>query len=96
VHPNGRFLYAANENPIGMVSAFSIASLGDAGSGRLAFLVPCLWRVGLDPKGVCLLAANQDSATVVVFRIDPNTGDLPPSGNAVQIPSPVSLVFALP
>jgi len=45
---------------------------------------------------VYLLAANQDSGTVVVFRIDPNTGDLTPSGSVVQIPSPVSLVFALP
>jgi 6-phosphogluconolactonase (cycloisomerase 2 family) len=33
VHPKRRFLYAANENPIGMVSAFSIASSSDAGRG---------------------------------------------------------------
>jgi 6-phosphogluconolactonase len=47
----------------------------------------------IDPTGTFLLAANQDSGTVVAFRIDPNTGSLTPSGNVVRIPAPVSLVF---
>jgi hypothetical protein len=58
VHPNGRFLYAANENPIGMVSAFSIASLGDAGSGRLAFLIPLPLAGRARPQG-CVPAGGQ-------------------------------------
>ncbi|MHB0859321.1 MAG: lactonase family protein [Anaerolineae bacterium] len=45
----------------------------------------------IDPTGAWLLVANQDSDNVVVFRIDPATGRLEPTGTMLDIPSPVCL-----
>ena len=48
----------------------------------------------IDPTGKFLLAANQDSGNIVVFRIDQKTGGLSPAGIEAKVPSPVSIVFA--
>jgi len=68
VHPNGKFLYAANENQSGMVSAFeagakltllnSVSSHGDG---------PC--HVAIDRTGKWLFAANYNSGSVAVFPL---------------------------
>ncbi|HYU22262.1 MAG TPA: beta-propeller fold lactonase family protein, partial [Candidatus Dormibacteraeota bacterium] len=47
----------------------------------------------IDPSGQYLLAENQLSNNVVVFKIDPATGGLTPSGQVVEVPSPVDLTF---
>jgi 6-phosphogluconolactonase len=47
---------------------------------------------GIDPTGAYLLAANQDSDSVVVFRVDP-TGRLTPTGQTVEVGSPVAVAF---
>jgi len=77
-HPNGRFLYAANEhedgNPPGTrnsISAFEI----DTATGRLTFLNkasamgtgPC--HVSVDRTGTLLLVANYESGSVAVLPI---------------------------
>jgi len=70
VHPNGKFLYAANENPNGAVSAFSIApggwltllnSVSTRGAG------PC--HVAVDRAGKWLFTANYNSGSLAVFPI---------------------------
>jgi 6-phosphogluconolactonase len=43
--------------------------------------------------GHYLLAANQDSDSIVVFRIDPATGALHPTGQVVEVPRPVCMRF---
>jgi len=48
---------------------------------------------GIDPSGNFLLAANQDSDTVVVFRIDKKTGRLTPTGQSVEVPAPMCVKF---
>ncbi len=48
---------------------------------------------GIDPTGSFLLAANQDSGTIVVFRIDPETGKLSPTGHKIDVPKPVCVKF---
>jgi 6-phosphogluconolactonase len=50
----------------------------------------------IDPTGSWLLAANQDSDSIVVFRIDQKTGHLNPTGDVFQLPSPVCLKFVAP
>jgi hypothetical protein len=40
-----------------------------------------------------LLAINQDSNTVVVFRIDPTTGRLTPTGQSVEVSLPSCVTF---
>jgi 6-phosphogluconolactonase len=47
----------------------------------------------IDPDGRYLLVANQDSNNLAVFRIDPKNGALIPTGDPLETPVPVSLVF---
>ena len=42
----------------------------------------------IDPSGTWLLAANQDTDTIVTFRIDHQTGRLHPTGHQAQVPNP--------
>ena len=47
----------------------------------------------LDPTGTWLYALNQKGDDVVQFAIDQETGELTPTGNLAEVPTPVSLVF---
>ena len=47
----------------------------------------------VDPTGAFLLAANMDSNNIVVFRIDPATGGLTPTGQVEEVSSPVCVTF---
>jgi 6-phosphogluconolactonase len=47
----------------------------------------------LDPSGEWLLAANQDSDTIVAMRRDSRTGGLSDPEKVFDIPSAVCLVF---
>ena len=49
---------------------------------------------GLDPDGSHLYAANEDSHTIVAFRLDRETGKLTPTGQIVETGSPSCIVFA--
>lgn len=94
VHPSGSFLYGSNRGDDSIV-VFAI----DHGTGRLTF-VECVPTQGkeprnfaLDPSGQWLLAANQNSNSIVEFRINQKNGELTPSGETVQLPEPVCMVF---
>ncbi len=71
VAPNQRFLYAANENSPGTISAFAV----QPGTGRLKLLNavssrgagPC--HVAFDKTGKWLFAANYSSGSVAVFPV---------------------------
>jgi 6-phosphogluconolactonase len=90
VHPSGRFLYGSNRGH-DSIAVYAI----DADSGRLRFVehestqgdLPR--NFGIDPSGRFLLAANQGSDSVVVFRIDGATGALTPTGQSIEVASPV-------
>jgi len=47
----------------------------------------------LDPSGTHLYAANQDSHTIVAFRLDPVTGEPRPTGVVVPVGSPSAISF---
>jgi 6-phosphogluconolactonase len=47
----------------------------------------------IDPTGKYLLVANEDSDTVVVYRIDPDAGRLTPTGPVINVPCPQNMVF---
>ena len=71
VAPNQRFLYAANEDKVGTISAFAI----DAANGQLKLLNsvpsrgsgPC--HVAVAPSGKWVFAANYNSGSVAVFPV---------------------------
>lgn len=94
VHPSGKFVYVSNRGPD------SIATYQIDAAGKLTFTgatpsggkTPRNFR--MDSSGTYLLAANQDSDTIVVFRIDQDTGALSPTGEVVHISKPVCIKFA--
>jgi 6-phosphogluconolactonase len=95
VHPGSKFLYASNRGH-DSIAAFRI----DAANGTLTPIGHVSTQgktprnFAIDPSGRFLIAANQNSGTAVVFRIDQETGGLTPTGSVLQVPSPVSIVFA--
>ncbi len=95
VHPSGRFLYGSNRGH-DSIAVFAIAP--DTGALSLVQHQSTLGRTprnfALDPTGTWLLAANQDSDSIAVFSIDGSTGQLTPTGQILDIPAPVCLVFA--
>jgi 6-phosphogluconolactonase len=97
VHPSGKFLYASNRAGVDSVTAFSI----DRAKGTLKLIgeFPTMGKTprnfAIDPTGRFLLAANQESGNIVVFRIDAATGRLTPTGEVVEVPAPVCIAFAV-
>jgi 6-phosphogluconolactonase len=97
VHPNGKFLYTSNRGH-DSIAIFEI-NLGYAMRGTLKSLGQVLTggkeprHFAIDPSGKYLLAENQLSNNVVVFKIDPATGGLTPTGQVVEVPSPVDIAF---
>jgi 6-phosphogluconolactonase len=97
VHPSGRFLYGSNRGH-NSISVFAI----DPAKGTLIFVEnePTQGKTprgfGIDPTGQYLLAGNQDSASVVIFKIDQKTGELTPTGQTLEIGSPVCVKFVMP
>lgn len=94
LHPTGKFLYASNRGH-DSIAVFTI----DPASGKLASkgYVPTRGKeprhFAIDPSGKFLLAENQLSNNIVVFKIDPATGGLTPTGQVVDVPSPVCIAF---
>jgi len=48
---------------------------------------------GLRSSPALIVAADQDTDTIVTFRIDPQTGNVLPTGHARQVPTPVCVKF---
>ncbi len=94
LHPNGKFLYTSNrgEDTIAVFSA-------DPAKGTLTFVARVSTggkeprHFAIDPSGKYLLAENQFSNNIVIFKIDAATGGLTPTGQVVEVPSPVDLTF---
>jgi 6-phosphogluconolactonase len=95
VHPSGKFLYASNRTGADSVTAFAIDRA--KGTLRLVGEFPTMGKTPrnftIDPTGRFLLAANQESGNIVVFRIDAANGRLTPTGEGVEVPAPVCVTF---
>jgi 6-phosphogluconolactonase len=95
VHPSGKFLYASNRAGIDTITVFSIdptkGTLKLAGKTSTEGKTPR--NFAIDPTGAFLLAANEESNNIVVFKIDTVTGGLTPTGQTVEVPSPVCITF---
>ena len=94
VHPSGKFVYASNRGH-DSIAVFAI----DSGKGTLTTIEiastggkePRSFEI--DPKGALLFAANQKSDNIVVLKIDAKTGKLTPTGQVLDIGSPVCVKF---
>ena len=95
LHPQGRFLYASNRGH-DSIAAFSLSP--DERTPRPIGHFPTGGRAprdfAIDPAGRWLVAANQDSHCLTVFRIDSENGRLSRCGEPFDIGSPVCVLFA--
>ena len=95
VHPGGRFVYTSNRGH----DSIAVFAVSDAGK-RLERKANVSTQgktprfIGLDPTGKYLLAANQDTNNVVIFKVDSETGIPTPTGKQVSVGAPVCLVFS--
>ena len=93
--PDGRFVYGSNRGH----DSIAVAAF-DATSRELEIveIVPTGGQeprnFTIDPSGDWLLAANQNSDTITVFRCDTESGRLTATGVSIESPSPVMLLFA--
>ncbi|WP_454803437.1 lactonase family protein [Mucilaginibacter phyllosphaerae] len=96
ISPNGKFLYATNRGDANDISVFAInQESGDltfierkptGGKGPRNFVI--------DPTGRFLLIANQNSDSIIVYKLDENTGKLLQAVARVEVGNPVCLKFA--
>jgi 6-phosphogluconolactonase len=88
ITPDGRFLYGTNRGHD------SIASYRIADDGQLSLIAiqPSLGKgpqnLLITPDGQWLICANMPANQVLVFRIDPKTGNLTATGEPVAMPMP--------
>jgi 6-phosphogluconolactonase len=96
VDSNGRFLYVSNRgDETNNITVFRIS----ASDGTLKFVqrVPSGGKTprnfAIDPTGRWLLAANQDSNDIQIFRVNQATGQLSPNSMISGIVAPVCVIF---
>ena len=94
IDAKGRFLYASNRGH-DSIAVFAVDP--KQGTLRAVENVPTQGRTPrnfkIAPSGRYLFAANQDSNNIVIFKIDPATGRLTPTGQVLQVQSPVCVLF---
>lgn len=93
VHPSGKFVYCSNRGH----NSIAVFALGADGKLKLVENESTRGKTprnfGIDPTGTYLIAANQDSDNLAVFRIIKTTGELELLGNPVPAPRPVCVKF---
>lgn len=94
ISSDGKFLYGSNRGH----DSIAILAL-DPATGTPKFLesVPTGGKTPrnfeIAPGGAYLFAANQESNNVVIFKIDKKTGHLAPTGQVLEVSSPVCIKF---
>jgi len=96
ISTNGRYLYASNRGDSDTIGIFSI----DQSSGKLTprafpssggenprdFLI--------DPTGNFLLAANEYTNNIAIFKVNTDTGLIENTGKSIPVPSPVCVLMS--
>lgn len=94
VHPNGKFVYGSNRGH-NSIAAFKL----DEKTGELSLIghatqdIKTPRNFNIDPSGRYALVGSQDGNSVAVFKIDPSTGELKPTGNKVEVGTPICIRF---
>jgi 6-phosphogluconolactonase len=94
VHPNGRFVYAANRihNSIAVFSrntttgALTLVEHMPTGGDQPR-------NFNLTPDGAWLVCANQATDNLIVFKVDEETGRLASTGRTLRAPKTVCVLF---
>ena len=98
--PNGAFAGAAGAGLLGLNVIWGLAVFAiEPGTGRLKLVEyePTGGKTprnfAIDPTGSYVLAENMASDTIVVFRVDAETGALEPTGQVVGVSRPCCVKF---
>lgn len=92
VSPDGKFVYASNRGDANEIVIFAIDQSGKLTvAGRQSTLGKTPRNFVIDQGGKFLLAANQDSDQVVIFKRDQLTGQLTDTGERIDVGMPVCL-----
>ncbi len=92
--PDGKFLYASNRGDANQIAIYSIGKDGKISLiGHQSVLGKTPRNFVIDPTGNFLLAANQNTDDVVIFKRDLKTGMLTPTGKKISVDKPVCLKF---
>jgi 6-phosphogluconolactonase len=92
--PDGKFLYASNRADYNDLAIYKVGINGLltwVGSQSTLGLAPR--NFAIDPTGNFLLAANQNSNEIVVFKRNKKTGLLNDTGNRIAVGRPVCIQF---
>ncbi|WP_218280970.1 lactonase family protein [Verrucomicrobium spinosum] len=94
MHPSGKFAYVSNRGH-NTIAVYAV----DQASGKLKLVqsaptvVETPRNFGIDPSGKWLIAAGQSSSNLAVFAINAGTGKLTPTGQTLEVGSPVCVKF---
>jgi len=93
VSADGRFLYASLRDEANTLAIFSInkATGGLRLIGHQSTLGKTPRNFNFDPTGNYLLAANQNSDDIVVFKVNKKTGKLKDTGIKIDVGNPVCI-----
>ena len=92
--PDGKFLYASNRGDANQIVIYAIGKDGKLSLvGHQSVLGKTPRNFVIDPTGNFLLAANQNTDDVVIFKRDHKTGMLTPTGKKIGVDKPVCLKF---
>jgi len=94
VHPSGKFLYGSNRGH-NSIAIFSIdEKSGDLKAvGHQGHKIKLPRNFAIEPTGRFLRVANQRSDSILSFRVDGESGRLTPTGEKVEVASPVCIRF---
>lgn len=91
--PDGKFLYASNRGDENTITIFSVNPM--TGKLKLKGYQPTMGKAPrnfmIDPTGNYLLAANQNTDNIVIFKRNKQTGLLQATGKQIKISMPVCL-----
>lgn len=92
--PDGKFLYASNRGDANQIAIYAIGKDGKLSIvGHQSVLGKTPRNFAIDPTGNFLLAANQNTNDVVIFKRDRKTGLLTSTGKKINVDKPVCLKF---
>jgi 6-phosphogluconolactonase len=96
ISPDGKYLYVSNRGEENNIAKFPLLENGKLAASKMQLFStkgkkPRNFTISKD--GNWLLAANQDTDNIAIFKINKQTGDLIDTHNEIKISMPVCLVF---
>jgi len=94
--PNGKYVYVSNRGEENNLVKLNVLPDGKLDGQTKQYtstqgIKPRNFTISADGKW--LLVANQDSDNIVVFKINPNNGELIPTNSSIKLSMPVCLVL---